>query len=74
MSTVSTVTALVFCDHTLGDDSKFLNYMCVLAIARGDGTLFNATSIQEEHIVELCVEVGQVTPKVCYSYQWQNSS
>ena len=63
MSTTSTVSALVAHDHTLGDDSKLLNCMCVLAIARGDGTPFDATSIQEEGIVELCVEVGQVHSK-----------
>ena len=42
------VTASVAHDCTLGDDSKLLNHMCVPVIARGDGTLFDATSIQEE--------------------------
>ena len=37
--------------------------MCVLAIARVDGTPFDATSIQEEDIVEIHVEVGQTHPK-----------
>ena len=37
--------------------------MCVLAIARDDGTPLDATSVQEEDIVKLCVEVGQVHPK-----------
>ena len=60
MSIMSTVTSLVACDHTLGNDSKLLNHMCVLAIPKGDGTSFDATSIQEEGKVELCVEVGQV--------------
>ena len=54
MSTTSTVTASVACGHILGNDCDLLNHMCVLAIARGDGTLFDATSIQEEDIVELC--------------------
>ena len=63
------MTALVACDHTPGEDSKLLNCMCVLAIARVDGTPLDATSIQEEDIVELCVEVGQAHPKVYYGYQ-----
>ena len=36
---------------------------CVLVLTRGDGTLFDATSIQEEDIIELCVEMGQTHPK-----------
>ena len=69
MSTLSTVTALVACDYTLGDETKLLNCMCVQVLARGDGTPFHAASIQEEDIVELCVEVGgRHTPKVCFSF------
>ena len=63
MSTTSTLTTLVAHDHTLDNDSELLNCMCVLPITRGDGILFDATSIQEEGIVELCVKVGQVHPK-----------
>ena len=37
--------------------------MCVLVLARSNGTLFNSASIQEEDIVELCVEEGQTHPK-----------
>ena len=59
MSTISTVTDLVACDHTLGNDSKLPNHMCVL----GDGTPFHVTSIQEEDLAELCVEVEQAHPK-----------
>ena len=50
-------------DHTLGDGPDLLNYMYVLAIARGDGTLFDAASLQEEDTVELCVKVGKPHPK-----------
>ena len=62
MSTTSTVTALAACDCTLGDVSKLFNHMCVLVIARGNGTPFHAASIQEEDIVELCVK-GQTYTK-----------
>ena len=63
MSTTSTATTSAAHDHTVGSDSKLLNCMCVLAIARDDGTLFDPTSVQEEDIIELCVKVGQAHPK-----------
>ena len=62
MYTTSTATTLAASDHTPGDDPDLLNCMCVLAIARGDGTPFDANSLQED-IVELCVKVGQAHPK-----------
>ena len=37
--------------------------MCVLVLTRGDGTPFDATSIQEEDNAELCVEMGQTHPE-----------
>ena len=60
---MSTITALVACDHSLGNDPGLLNCMCVLTIAMADGTPFDAGSLQGENIVELCVEVGQAHPK-----------
>ena len=69
MSTTSTATALVAHNNTLGNESELLNHMCVLVLARGKGTPFNATSIQEDDIIELSVEVGKHTPKVCFSCQ-----
>ena len=49
-------------DHTLGNDPDLANCICILTIARGDGTLFDADSLQEENIVELCLGIGQVHP------------
>ena len=63
MSTTSTVTTSVAHNSTLGDESKFLNCMCVLVLARGDGSPFDTASIQEEDIIDLCVKVGQTHPK-----------
>ena len=63
MSTTSTGPALAGHYHTLGDNSELLNCMCVLVIASSDGTLIDATSVWEEDIVELCVEVGKTYPK-----------
>ena len=62
LSTMSTLTASVTHDHTPGNKTELLNHMFVLVLVRSDGTLFDATSIQEEDIVELCVEVGQTHP------------
>ena len=56
-------TSLAAHNGTLGDESKLLNHMCVLILARGDGTPIDTTCIQEEDIIELCVEVGQTHPK-----------
>ena len=63
MSTTSSTTALVAHDQTLDDDPELANHMCVLTITRGDGTLFDANSLWEEDIVELCVSMGQAHPK-----------
>ena len=63
MSTTSTVTALVACNHIPGDEVEPLNCMCVLVLTRGNGTPFDVTSIQEEDTIELCIELGQTHPK-----------
>ena len=63
MSTTSTVTTLTACDHTLGDDTELLNCMCILLLAKSDGTPFHATFIQEEDIIEFFVELGQIHPE-----------
>ena len=62
MFTTSTTTSLVVCDHTLGKEPDLANHMCVLIVARGDGTLFDADSLLEEGIGELCIGMGQVHP------------
>ena len=59
MCTTSTATALAACNHIPGNETELLNWMCVLVLTRGDDTPFDATSIQEEDIIELCVEMGQ---------------
>ena len=59
MSTTSIAIALAACNHIQGDKTELLNLMCVLVLTRIDGTQFVATSIQEEDIVELCLEMGQ---------------
>ena len=63
MSSTSTVTALMVGNHISDDKVELLNCMCVLVLTRGNGTPFSVTSIQEEDIIELCVEMGQTHPK-----------
>ena len=63
MPTTSTVAASVACNHIPGDEVELLNCMCVLALTRSNGTPFDATCIQEEDIIELCIELGQTHPK-----------
>ena len=63
MPITSTATASAAHDHTLGNDPDIANHICVLTLARFAGTLFDADSLQEEDIIELCVSVGQAHPK-----------
>ena len=42
--------------------------MCILVLTRGNGTLFDATSIQEEDIVEICIWLGHTHPKDVLQY------
>ena len=69
MSTTSTVTTAVAHDHIPGDKVELLHHICVLVLTRGDGTPFDVASIQEEDIIELCIELGHTHPKgvLCYS-------
>ena len=63
MSTTSTVTALVVCDSTLGDEHELANPICILVATHGDGTSFSHDSFQEEDLVELCMGLGQAYPE-----------
>ena len=63
MWTTSTVTALAAQDYIPGDKVDILNCMCVLVLTRDNGTPFNATSIQEKDIIEICIQLGQTHPK-----------
>ena len=37
--------------------------MCILILTRGDDTLFDASSIQEEDIIEICIWLGHTHPE-----------
>ena len=68
ISTTSTVTALVAPNHIPGNEIELLNHLCVLVLTRSNGTLFDAASIQEEDIIELCIQLGQTCPKGLLQY------
>ena len=64
MSTTSTTTALAAQDLVPSDEVYLLNCMCILVLTRGNGTPFDAASIQGEDIIEICVWLGH-TPQRC---------
>ena len=42
--------------------------MCILVLTSGNGTLFDAASIQEEDIIKICVWLGHTHPKGVLQY------
>ena len=63
MSTTSTMTALVARDHIPSDIVYLSNCMCIFILTRGNGTPFNAFSIQEEDVIEICIQFGCTHPE-----------
>ena len=68
LSTTSTVTTSVAQDQIPNDKVDLLNHMCILILTRGDGTPFDATSIQEEDIIKICVQLGYTHPESVLRY------
>ena len=68
MFTTSTVNFLAAHNHIPGDEVELLDCMCVLVLTRSNGTLFDATSIQEEDIIKLCIPLGQTHPEGVLQY------
>ena len=62
------MTALVAHDCIPGDEVELLNHMCVLVLTRGDGTPSNATSVQDEDITEICIQLGETHTKCVIQY------
>ena len=52
------MTASVARDHIPSDIADLSNHMCISILTRGNGILFNASSILEEDIVEICIWLG----------------
>ena len=45
-----------------------LNHTRILVLTRGDAALLDATSIQEQGTVEICVQLGHTHPKGVLGY------
>ena len=59
MSITFTATASAACNPTLGNAHNLANYICILVATHGNGNPFSQDSFQEEHLVELCMGLGQ---------------
>ena len=68
MATTSTATTSAAHNCIPGDEVELLNHICVLVLTRGDGTPFDTTSIQEEDIIEICIQLEQTHPKGVLQY------
>ena len=62
MSTSSTVTASAEMDLTQGNNIDMGNQICVLVTTQGDSTLLSSSSFKEQHVVKLCIGLGQEHP------------
>ena len=54
----STMTTSVARDHIPSNVAGLSNHMCIFVSTRGDGTLFNASSIMEEDVIKICIRLG----------------
>ena len=63
MSTTSTMTALAASDFIPSCVSNLSNHMCLFILTRSDGTLFRASSILEEDVIEICIQLGHMHPE-----------
>ena len=68
MSTTSTMTASAARDCIPSNVADLSNHMCLFILTRGNGTLFDASSILEEDIIEMCIQLGHTHPKAVLLY------
>ena len=66
MSTTSATTALVARDCIPSDIADLSNFMCLFVLT--SGTLSIASSILEEDIIEICVQLGHTHPEAVLWY------
>ena len=63
MSITSAMTTLVARDCIPSDIANLSNHMYLFVLTRGDGTLFDASSILEEDIIKICIWLGHTHPE-----------
>ena len=62
MSTTCTATTLVARDYIQSDAVNLSNFMCIFILTKGNGTLFNASSMQEEDVIQICIQLWHTHP------------
>ena len=67
MSTSSSATASGR-DQVPSDDPHLKAKSCIFTVMRKDGTLFDATFVSEEDILEICVTLGHTHPLGALQY------
>ena len=68
MSSTSVTMASVARDHIPSDVADLSNCMCLFILNKGDGTLFDASSILEEDVIEICIWFGHTHPEGVLQY------
>ena len=68
-----TSSATVSRDREVQSPDSFPDKLLVVSIAKGDGTLLDASSISEEDIVELCVRRAHTHPLGVLQYSMVDS-
>ena len=61
MSTTSSATASGR-NHVPSNEPKLKSRMCLFVVTQKDGTLFDATSVTKEDIIEMCIKLGHTYP------------
>ena len=73
ISTTSTTTASVTRDHIPSDIADLSNHLCIFILTKSDDTLFNASSILEEDVIEICIWFGYTHPGGVHWYSTTKS-
>ena len=63
MFMTSTTVASLARDCIPSSIADLYNLMCLFVLTRGDGTPFHASSMLEEHIIEICIWSGHTHPE-----------
>ena len=63
MSTTFVATALVARDCIPSDVADLSNHICLFVLTKDDGTPFDASSILEEYIIEICIWFWHTHPE-----------
>ena len=68
MSTTSAMTALAPRDCIPSDIADLSSHMCIFILTRDNGIPFDASSILEEDVIEICIWLGHKHPEGVLQY------